>query len=166
MAVPRFDLGESPELNVAGFSFLVHFVWEFAQVPLFAGMPSASHWAAVLICARATAGDAVIALVAFWVAAAGTRSRDWVLTPSRHQIMVFLGVGLVITVIMEWLATQVLDRWAYGPTMPIVPLLRVGVAPLLQWLVVPSVVLWMVRRQLAGAAVLRRPTGHRGGRAQ
>jgi len=36
--------------------------WELAQVPLFAGMPSAEHWQAILVCGRATLGDVVIAL--------------------------------------------------------------------------------------------------------
>ena len=138
------------------FAFLLHLAWEFAQVPLFARMPSASHWAAVQVCGRAAVGDALIALVAFWGVAATARSRAWVLAPTRGQLLVFLGIGILITIVMEWLATQVLGRWAYGPEMPIVPVLGVGVSPLLQWVVVPPLVLWIVRRQLLGMEALRR----------
>lgn len=55
-----------PEVAVAAVSFVLHLVWEFAQVPLFADMPSLGHWHAIQVCASATAGDAVIALIAFW----------------------------------------------------------------------------------------------------
>lgn len=56
---------------------------------------------------------------------------------------------------MEWLSTQVLHSWAYGPAMPVVPGLRVGLSPVLQWLVVPLVVIWFTRRLIAGIGVLR-----------
>jgi hypothetical protein len=57
-------------------------------------------------------------------------------------------IGVLITILMEWLATQVLSRWAYAESMPVIPLLRVGLAPLLQWVVLPPIVVWFVRRQL------------------
>jgi hypothetical protein len=144
-----------PEVNVAIFSFLLHLVWEFMQVPLFAGMPSAGHWATIEVCLQATVGDAVIAVTAFWGVAALTRSRAWILTPTGTQLLAFVGIG-VVTIAMELLATQVLGRWVYSPTMPIVPIVNVGLSPLLQWMIVPLLMVWIVRRQLAGARLLRR----------
>lgn len=47
---------DAPETNVAIFAFLLNLTWELAQVPLFAGMPSAEHWQAILVCGRATLG--------------------------------------------------------------------------------------------------------------
>jgi len=32
--------------------------------------------------------------------------------------------------------------------MPVIPLLGVGLSPLLQWVVLPPIVVWFVRRQL------------------
>jgi hypothetical protein len=139
---------EVPETNVAIFAFLLNLTWEFAQVPLFAGMPSAEHWRAILVCGRATLGDVVISLVAFWTVAACARARSWVLRPAAQQVSGFVAVGVLITIVMEWLATQVLGRWAYGEAMPVVPLLGVGLALLLQWIVLPPIVVWFVRRQL------------------
>lgn len=54
----------------------------------------------------------------------------------------------MITIVMERLATQVLHRWAYAETMPLVPILGIGLSPLLQWLLLPPLVLWFVRQQL------------------
>ncbi len=139
---------EAPETNVAIFAFLLNLTWEFAQVPLFAGMSSAEHWRAILVCGRATLGDVCISLVAFWAVAACTRARSWVLRPAVRQVSGFVAVGVLITMVMEWLATQVLGRWSYGEAMPVIPLLEVGLSPLLQWIVLPPIVLWLVRRQL------------------
>lgn len=139
---------DAPEINVAIFTFLLNFVWEFAQAPLFEGMARSPHWTAILVCARATAGDVVIALGAFWAVSTSCRSRRWVLDPTRAQLAGFIAVGVVVTTVMEWLATHAWDRWTYGSSMLVVPGIEIGVAPLLQWIVVPPIVIWFVRRQL------------------
>jgi hypothetical protein len=137
-----------PEVNVGIFAFLLNFVWEFAQVPLFQGMAQAGHWRAIQVCARATLGDVVIALIAFWAVAVACRSRRWVLRPTSPKVTGFVVVGVLITIVMEWLATHALGRWTYAASMPVVPALEVGVSPLLQWVVLPPLVVWFVRRQL------------------
>ena len=139
---------DAPETNVAIFAFLLNLTWELAQVPLFAGMPSAEHWQAILVCGRATLGDVVIALISFWAVAASAHTRSWVLRPTAGQLAGFVAVGVLLTILMEWLATQVLGRWTYTESMPVIPLLGVGLSPLLQWIVLPPIVAWFVRRQL------------------
>jgi hypothetical protein len=139
---------DTPEANVAIFAFLLNLPWEFLQVPLFAGMPSAGHWSAIQVCGRATLGDVVITLTAFWVVAAWARARRWILSPTPRQVAGLVAVGVLITIVMEWLATRVLGRWAYAEAMPVVPILGVGLSPVLQWIVLPPLVVWFVRRQL------------------
>lgn len=139
-----------PELNLAFFSFLLHFVWEMWQVPFFAGMTSTSHWSGVGICTRASFGDAAMAVTAFWAAALLRRSRHWLRSPRGAELAVYLAVGLILTVAFEWLATGPLGRWSYGPEMPRIPVLGTGLLPLLQWVVVPPAALWITARQLRG----------------
>lgn len=138
-----------PEPNIALFAFLLNFVWEMLQVPFFVAMPEMPHWQAVLVCARATVGDVEISLVAFWLVAAFAASgRRWVLRPGRRQIAIFVAAGVVVTVVLEMAATRVWHRWAYSRLMPVLPMLDVGLVPILQWIVVPPLVVWLVRRQL------------------
>ncbi|HEV2150070.1 MAG TPA: hypothetical protein VGR37_21920 [Longimicrobiaceae bacterium] len=136
-----------PEVNVAIFAFLLNFVWEFWQVPFFEGMAAAPHWDAVQFCTGATLGDAGIALVGFWAVAA-VRSRAWILRPTSGEVIAFTAVGVAITLPLEWLATEVLRRWTYAEIMPTLPLLGTGLLPLLQWTVLPPLIVWFVRRQL------------------
>ena len=138
---------EAPVVNVAVFALLLNYPWEFLQVPLFRGMPEAPHWDAIKVCTRATLGDAVIAVVAFWGVAAVTGAR-WILRPSVGQIAGFVAIGVAITLVLEWLATWPLGRWAYAEAMPVLPLLGVGLTPVLQWILLPPLVAWFVRRQL------------------
>lgn len=141
-------LVEAPETNLAIFAFLLNLPWELAQVPLFAGMPTAQHWTAVLACGRATLGDVLVALVAFWAGALAAGSRGWVVAPTRRRVAAFVAVGVLITIMMERLVTGPLGRWAYADAMPVLPVLEVGLSPLLQWIIVPPLIVWFVRRQL------------------
>jgi hypothetical protein len=139
---------EALETNVGIFAFLLNLPWELAQVPLFAGMPTERHWTAILVCGRATLGDVGIALGAFWAVALAAGGRGWVVAPTRGRVASFVAVGVLITIVMERLATRPLGRWAYADAMPVVPLLDVGLSPLLQWIVLPPLIVWFVRRQL------------------
>lgn len=97
----------------------------------------------------------MIAVVAFWVVAAVVASRRWITAPSVLQVTCFAGIGLGISTALEWVAIHVQGRWAYGASMPIVPVLQIGLASVLQWLILPPLIVWFVTRQLAGS-ILRR----------
>jgi hypothetical protein len=139
---------DQPEANVWFFAFLVNYPWEFLQAPWYRAMADMSHWEAVKFCSWAAVGDGVLAVIAFWAVAALFRSRTWIREPRPGTLASFVAAGLVLTVAVEWLATEVWGRWSYGPEMPTVPLLGTGLAPVLQWLVLPPLVVGIVYRQL------------------
>ena len=142
-----------PEFNVAVFAFLLNYPWEFTQVPLFADMADAPHWTAIKRCAMATLGDIIIMLIAYWLVALVARSRHWIAAPTVVHLTMFVAVGVTITVVIEELALRGLwlGGWGYSPLMPVIPGIGVGLSLLAQWVVLPPLTAWFVRRQLAGA---------------
>lgn len=138
---------DQPEFNVVFFGFLLNLPWELLQVPFFRGMMTALHWPAVKECTAAAAGDAMILLVAFWLVAAGSRSRSWMMQLTGPRVLAFVAAGLVATIGFERHATAV-GRWEYADAMPIVPWLEVGLVPLVQWFALPVLLVWIIRRQL------------------
>lgn len=136
-----------PEENLFGFAFLLNFVWELMQAPFFQALPDIPHWEGVKLCGLATIGDAAIALVAFWCVAAAAQSRAWILSPQRRDLAVFVVLGVVITIGLERSALAT-GRWQYSEAMPVIPLLGVGLTPMLQWSLLPLLAAWLVRRQL------------------
>lgn len=128
------------------FSFVFHFAWEILQVPLFMKMPAASHWQGTLICLKATFGDVGIALASFAVAAFWQKDWRWFLSPTNGALAGYLATGVLITIAFEWHAVYWAGRWSYSALMPIVPVLRVGAAPVMQWIVIPLVVLFFLQR--------------------
>jgi len=139
-----------PELNVVVFALLLNFPWEFLQVPLFEQMPDAPHWEAVKTCSQATLGDAAIMLAAYWAVAAVRGSRTWIAKPDTAGVALFAMLGVLTTAIIERLALAGLwiDSWTYSAAMPVVPGIGVGLSPLLQWVVLPPLVVWFVKRQI------------------
>ena len=141
----------TPEFNVAAFALLLNFAWEILQAPLYAGMADMPHAQVTRACLRATVGDAVIMLLAYGAVAVAARSRRWIVAASGWPLALFTVIGVSITAAIEWLATRGywVGNWNYLPTMPLVPGTGIGVAPLLQWVVLPLLTVWFVRRQLA-----------------
>lgn len=135
-----------PWAALAAFAFLLHFAWEMLQFPLYAGLSAARHDAATWMCLRATVGDVAIALAAYGAASAVARSAQWVLRPRSMPIAVYLGAGLGVTVAVEWVSVHRWERWSYADAMPLV--LGVGLAPLVQWVAVPLLTLWLTRRHI------------------
>lgn len=137
-----------PEVNVAVFAFLLNFVWETWQLPLYEGAASIPYWNNLKGCTVATLGDVVIALSAFWITAGVIRSRWWIVHPTLRQIAGFVLVGVLVTIVLETWATGSLHRRSYAEAMPTLPLLGTGLMPVLQWIVLPSVTIDFVGRQL------------------
>ena len=143
-------LTNTPEFNVAAFALLLNFAWEILQAPLFVGMAEMPHAQVTKACLQATVGDAVIMLLAQGVVAVAVRRRRWMLASKGWQVPLFVAMGVSITAGIEWLATRGywIASWNYLPTMPLVPGTGIGLVPLLQWIVLPLLTVWFVRRQL------------------
>ena len=137
----------APEINISIFGFLLNFVWEIWQAPLFQSMDSLTHFEATLHCTLAALGDVVILLIAFWIIALTERSRHWIFHPKTIQVIGFIAIGVVITVVIEAIAIHVLNRWQYATVMPTLPILGTGIAPILQWLIIPPIIVSMMRRR-------------------
>ncbi len=60
--------------------------------------------------------------------------------------------GLIIGIGIEWVAVNMLGRWAYTVDMPILPGLDVGVVPVLQMLLLPPVIFRIAARWTSRSA--------------
>lgn len=139
---------ENKEFHFLLLGFATNLIWEIVQMPLFNSYPEATFLGVNIACIQASAGDAVMLVVAFWIVAGLLNSREWIFHLSIFRIVLFLVPGLVFTILAEQLATGSLNRWEYGDLMPTLPFLGTGAAPVVQWLIIPPLVLWVVKKQL------------------
>lgn len=122
-------------------------VWESAQQPLYDVLPAHLGGDRVLATLHCTAGDALIAGLAYAAATITVGRARWPLAPRAWGtgLLAAVLVALAYTAISEWRNVAVLAQWRYRPVMP--TLHGIGLAPLLQWIVVPLLATWAVRRR-------------------
>lgn len=135
-------------------------VWEVAQLPLYTLWHNGTWGTITFDVLHCTAGDVMIAagsLLAAWLLNGAPR---WPLAGTIRVGISTLLIDSGYTVYSEYVNTVVHARWAYSALMPVLPLVGTGLAPLAQWVVVPSIaLLWAVRRPDGrGAEHTRRST--------
>lgn len=147
---PKVDFGVLMTM-LFGVGFFLHFFWEMMQVPFYQNMADRPHFQVVLECARASLGDAGIMLVAYAASVLIIRRPFWLLQNRLLPSMtVFWVTGEVITIAIEGWATQAGAQWRYSKLMPTLPILGTGLLPVLQWLIVPFITLWVSRWSYIG----------------
>ena len=141
-------LGSLPEASFALFGFLVNYPWEFLQSPFFTGMTTMPNLVGVAMCTKAAFVDAALLVASFWIVGIFTRNRRWWLLGTRSRSLAFTGIALVAALLLERIGVAQRD-WVYSDLMPVIPVLGVGLVPVLQWTVLPPLVLGLVRRHLS-----------------
>lgn len=126
-------------------SFLLHLLWENLQAPLYEGFESFGQhfW----ICFWGTRGDLLMMLAIYAALAVVHRDLFWVADRSSyaHPATWILAplIGALLAVNSELRAVYVNHLWEYTEAMPLLPVVRVGLTPLLQMIVVPLLTLFL-----------------------
>lgn len=131
--------------------------WEIAQLPLYTLWSEATPAYIAFAILHCMLGDVLIgasALLAslILVRAGSLASWSW---RRLATLTAMLGVGY--TVFSEWTNTAIFGSWAYAPAMPRIDFgtIEVGLTPLVQWLVLPPLAIYLTRRSyLAGGGSL------------
>ncbi len=120
-----------------------------AQAKWFASMRGLDFWFATWLCARASIADLFLTLLIYAFVAVVLRGRLWFC--GRHVIP-----GTALFLVMAWIVTAAIElwalrtgRWEYASSMATVA--GIGIAPLLQWTLIPLALIALART-LAGRA--------------
>ena len=133
-------------------SSAANLAWEFAQLPLYTLYADPDAGKIIRYVLHCTAGDVLIAFVAYALTAFALGNWSWPLRNPLRGIVLATTLGLAYTAASEWYNVYLEAAWAYSERMPLV--FGIGLAPLLQWLLIPPLVLIIVRR--AGALIAPR----------
>ena len=122
----------------------LHVLWETAHLPLYTlwdEMDRAKIAAYLLHCAL---GDMLIATAVFLLTVVVLRDWHWPLRNLGRGGAIMILAGLGYTVFSEFYNVYQLHSWGYRRDMPLV--FGIGLTPLLQWFVIPSLMLVFIRR--------------------
>ncbi len=125
-------------------AFVLNLIWEIAHVRLYtiwgAGDGVSVAWA-VFHCSL---GDVLIALTMFALAGIALRRADWpAWRPWTGGVIVVIG-AIAFTVWSEWYNVYRAGNWGYMASMPMI--FGIGLSPLLQWLILPPVMVGAYRK--------------------
>jgi hypothetical protein len=120
----------------------VNYPWEIAQSFFYKGMQDLikSLWH----CFIASLGDGVLVVIIFTFGSFLFRSSEWFHGLGLIENGFTIITGFLIAVIVEFLALHGTHAWTYTEDMPLVPLLNVGLLPVLQMMILPSIILKIV----------------------
>ncbi len=123
--------------------------WEFGHLPLYTIWEIGTAREIVFAAAHCTGGDILIALSSVVAALVLLGTAAWPNDGFFRVGALAICFGVSYTAFSEWLNTEVRQAWAYSELMPVVWLgpIRIGLSPILQWLVVPTFALWFARNR-------------------
>lgn len=131
-------------LRYAPLLAVLNLAWEIAQLPLYTIWHEAAGPDIAFAVAHCTAGDVLIGSFALVLALTVTRAGPLLpVWPAARIAAVTVALSVSYTIFSEWMNTSLLQAWAYSDLMPRLPGLGTGVSPLLQWIVIPPVALYL-----------------------
>ena len=107
-------------------SLTLHGAWEYLHVSLYAGY---EHITDMPIALYATIGDVAYTLGVTFVIF--LFRKNIFTAPTRSDLFLLAVAGFLIALFVEYKALM-LGRWVYLDAMPIIPILNVGLTPVLQ----------------------------------
>jgi hypothetical protein len=135
-------------------AFVLNLTWEIAHVRLYTIWAAADGMSVAGALLHCSLGDVVIALAMFALAGIMLWRADWPASrPWTGGVIVVIG-AMAFTAWSEWYNVYRAGNWGYTASMPMI--FGIGLSPLLQWLILPPV---MVRAYRTLGPVLFGPHG-------
>ena len=121
-------------------SFLLNFAWELIQIPLYKN--PANHTNHIAFCALASLADVLMVLLLYFGLALIFKNSFWIQQLKLRRIVIVVLIGGAGAILSE-MRHLFLGSWAYDNSMPIIPLVNVGIAPVLQFMILPLLIYFL-----------------------
>lgn len=136
-------------------AFGLHLVWEFVQCgPFYVAGRFPLTMGSML---RVTVADVGLSALIYGLVAAGLRDASWGMRGSRAGLIATAAFGAGFALVIEWHALTT-GRWGYSEWLPKLPILGVGVLPVLQLAVASVLPVWIAKKLSARLPVPSGPT--------
>ena len=125
-------------------SVALNYPWEMGQAFLYVGMDysAASFWH----CFVASLGDGLLLGLINFSGRMVMGDSDWFTRPGPKPFAIMVTSGLLIGVGVEWVAVHRLARWTYTEAMPLISGLEIGWVPVLQMLILPPLIFFILAK--------------------
>lgn len=137
-------------------AFALNLAWEIAHARLYTIWAETDRLSVAWALFHCSVGDVLIALALFALAGMVLRRADWPASRPWVGSAIFVIGAMAYTAWSEWYNVYRAGSWGYMETMPLI--FGIGLSPLLQWLLLPPVLVLAYRALLP--ALLRWHSPH------
>jgi len=131
------------------FSFLIFGMWEWLQTPFFLDITDKINYI-VWYRFHCTIGDIMILGASMVIWSFIRNNHLWFFAPGKKDYLVVTLMGISYTAYSEILNVVVRKSWAYSDLMPMIPGTHIGLIPVIQWILLPSLILYVCARFIRG----------------
>lgn len=114
----------------------LNLVWEVAQITAY-DFPETSLMRDIIGCFVPSLGDGLMTLIIYWTGWLFFRDSRWILSPAVKGYGFMIFAGVILATAVELNALYRTGAWSYGEQMMRVPILKVGLLPILQMVLLP-----------------------------
>ncbi|PZX53502.1 hypothetical protein LV84_03226 [Algoriphagus ratkowskyi] len=132
-------------LTTASLAFILNLIWEEAHGLLYEGFQyDLGH---IAFCALASVADMFMVLILLFAFGLIYKHVLWIVPVRFGRSLVLILVGGVGAILAEMWHTSRGD-WSYADTMPLIPIVEVGLSPVLQFAIIPLIVFVLSKKIL------------------
>lgn len=118
-------------------AFLLNFTWELIQMPLYNSSSfTINH---LVFCLLGSVADAIMVLFLYFGFALIFKSPLWIQPQKLQRIIIVILTGGIGATLSEMRHLS-LGNWAYANSMPLIPMINVGISPVLQFMILPILI--------------------------
>ena len=118
-------------------AFLFNVAWEILQIPLY--KEGVYTWQHILFCVLASVADVIMVLIIYFGFALIYKNALWIKNLNTKRIILLMLIGSVGAVLAE-IRHLSMGTWSYADAMPLIPVLHVGLSPVLQFMILPILI--------------------------
>jgi hypothetical protein len=124
-------------------AFVLNLALEIAQIRLYTIWADADSMTVAWALLHCSIGDVLIALATFALAGLVLRRANWPASRPWAGGAIFVISAIAYTAWSEWYNVYRAGSWGYSASMPLI--FGIGLSPLLQWLILPPVLVLSCR---------------------
>lgn len=118
-------------------AFLLNYIWELIQMPFYRN--SFYDIRHISFCGLASIADAIMVLLLYFGVAFVFNNPLWIQHLKWRRIIILMLTGGTGAILSEMRHLSI-GSWAYAGSMPIIPVVHVGLAPVLQFMLLPLLI--------------------------
>ncbi len=109
---------------------------------------TSNYWHFLNVHWYAAAVDAMMVVILYLITGAIFKNFNWVKNPVKNNFWTIAALGAVWAILIEYHSVYVAGRWGYAALMPLLPILKVGLWPVLQMTLLPGLAVYLSKDQL------------------